>query len=491
MFTVADYALLCLYLAVLTWVGAKYYRKSSSSAEFFAGGRAMSWLPVAISVIAADTSVVTILGNPGYAYDRDLRLVFYVLAYSVAAWLVIPIFLPFYCRLNMYTAYEYLEQRFDVRVRIITSALFLFIRGAHVSIAIYAPAIILSLISGIPLYTAVLLMGVFTTIYTTLGGIRAVIWTDVIQFSIVALGILTTFILTINTVEGGLPAISQIGSEFGKWRLFDFSFDITSDHSFWAMFVGGIILAVATMGTDQAILQRYFTAQSERECSRSLKFFSVLLIPYNCLLILIGVFLFAFYHQNPDLARDLPQSDAVLGHFAVHQLPRFMGTLLIGAIFAASMGAMSAGINSLATCTVVDFYQRLLKPNEPDPHYVRAGRFCTVLWGVLTTLGALYADRLGQLALAFGKIQGFVGGVMLGIFLLGIFFRRANASGALAGTLVAMTIVTYVAFWTDISFFWYGAIGSSLTILVGYLWSMTGPHPSGVPETLFFQGTRK
>ena len=150
MFTVADYALLCLYLAVLTWVGAKYYRKSSGSAEFFAGGRAMSWLPVAISVIAADTSVVTILGNPGYAYDRDLRLVFYVLAYSVAAWLVIPIFLPFYCRLNMYTAYEYLEQRFDVRVRIITSALFLFIRGAHVSIAIYAPAIILSLIQRDP-----------------------------------------------------------------------------------------------------------------------------------------------------------------------------------------------------------------------------------------------------------------------------------------------------------------------------------------------------
>ena len=263
-------------------------------------------------------------------------------------------------------------------------------------------------------------------------------------------------------MEGGLPAISQIGSEFGKWRLFDFSFDITSDHSFWAMFVGGIILAVATMGTDQAILQRYFTAQSERECSRSLKFFSVLLIPYNCLLILIGVFLFAFYHQNPDLARDLPQSDAVLGHFAVHQLPRFMGTLLIGAIFAASMGAMSAGINSLATCTVVDFYQRLLKPNEPDPHSVRAGRFCTVLWGVADHPWAP-CMRTGWVNWRWRseRFKGSSAGVMLGIFLLGIFFRRANASGALAGTLVAMTIVTYVAFWTDISFFWYGAIGSS------------------------------
>jgi SSS family transporter len=332
-------------------------------------------------------------------------------------------------------------------------------------------------------------MGVATTMYTTLGGIRAVIWNDVIQFTIVMSGIFTTCILTINTVDGGLPAVMRIGNEFNKWRLFDFSFDITSDHTFWAMFVGGVIMAVATMGTDQAVLQRYFTAKSEQECSRSVKVFSFLLIPYNAILLLIGVFLFAFYHQNPELAKNLPQSDAVLGHFAVNHLPRFVGTLLIGAVFAASMGVMSAGINSLSTCTVVDFYQRLWKGNESDEHYVRAGRYCTVLWGVLTTFGALYADRLGQLALAFGKIQGFVGGVMLGVFLLGIFFRRANASGALIGSAIAMAIVTYVAFWTNVSFFWYGAIGSSLTLVVGYLGSLLGSQPS-VPENLFFQRTR-
>lgn len=238
MFTASGYVILCVYFVGLTLLGVKFYRLSSTSSQFFVGGRAMSWLPVAISVIASDTSAITLLGNPGYTYARDIGLISYILSYSVAAWLVILLFLPFYCRLKMFTAYEYLEKRFDVRVRTVISLLFLFIRGAHVSIAIYAPAIILSMMSGLPLHISVVLMGVVTTVYTALGGIRAVIWTDVIQFSIVISSIVITFVLTILRVDGGVSAIWSVGSEFGKWRLFDFSWDLTSDVSFWGMFLG-------------------------------------------------------------------------------------------------------------------------------------------------------------------------------------------------------------------------------------------------------------
>ena len=493
MFTPVDYLLLVLYLAILTAIGIRYYRRTADSSDFFVGGRKMSWLPVAISIIASDTSAITLLGNPGYSYQSDVRLILYILGYSTAAWLVIWIFIPFYCRLKMVTAYEYLERRFDVRVRSLTSILFLFIRGSHVAIAMYAPCLILTLVSGIPLGKCILVMGVFTTLYTTMGGIRAVIWTDVVQFSVVMVGIAFAFVAGVTQIDGGFSEMMRIGAEAGKFKLFDFSLDPTSSLSFWAMFVGGTTLALATMGTDQAVLQRFFTAKSEAECKRSLKAFSVIILPFQIALLLLGVVLFAYYQQHPENVAQIGSrdADAVLGYFAVQHLPRFVTVLLVGAILAASMGVMSAGINSLSTCTVIDFHKRFWARDSSDATCIKAGRWYTVLWGVLTTAGALYAGALGQLALAFGKIQGYVGGVMLGIFLLGIFSRRSSARGVLVGGIVGMIVVSYVAFWTGISFFWYAVVGGGATMLSGYVISILSGPALHVPDELLFSYVRR
>lgn len=492
MFTIFDYLLLVVYLAILTAIGIRYYRRTADSSDFFVGGRKMSWLPVAISIIASDTSAITLLGNPGYSYQSDIRLILYILGYSAAAWLVIWIFMPFYCRLKMVTAYEYLERRFDVRVRSLTSILFLFIRGSHVAIAMYAPCLILTLATGIPLGKCILMMGVFTTLYTTMGGIRAVIWTDVVQFSVVMVGIAFAFLAGLTQIDGGFGEMMRIGVDAGKFKLFDFSLDPTSSVNFWAMFIGGTTLALATMGTDQAVLQRFFTAKSEAECKRSLKAFSVIILPFQIVLLLLGVVLFAYYQQHPESVSQIGSrdADAVLGYFAVQHLPRLVTVLLVGAILAASMGVMSAGINSLSTCTVVDFHNRFWRKQSSDTTSIKAGRWYTVLWGVLTTFGALYAGSLGQLALAFGKIQGYVGGVMLGIFLLGIFSRRSSARGALVGGVIGMIVVTYVAFWTDVSFFWYAVVGGGATMLSGYAVSILFGSAARVPDELLFSYAR-
>jgi sodium-coupled monocarboxylate transporter 8/12 len=351
----------------------------------------------------------------------------------------------------------------------------------------YAPALVLALFTGINLKVSILLMGIIATFYTTLGGIRAVIWTDVMQFSIVVAGIIAAFVLTINRIHGGLATILQVGSQYGKWHVFDFSFDYRSDTSFWALFLGGIVLALATVGTDQAVLQRYFTAKSEKECARSLKVYSVILIPFNFALVLLGVFFFVFYQQHPVLRAGLPSSDSVLAYFAVNQLPHLLATLLTASIFAASMGVMSAGINSLSTCSVMDFYSRIVKKEFSESELVRAGRLFTLGWGALATVGALYADRLGALALAFAKIQGFVGGVMLGIFLLAFFFRRAGALGTIVGSAAGMAFVFYLAFRTDVSFFWYGSISCLITIVIGYVASLFLGKPADLPEYLFWR----
>lgn len=444
----------------------------------------MAWIPVAISIVASDTSALTLLGNPGYTFSHDLRIVFYVFGYSAAAWLVIWLFLPFYCRLPIVTAYEYLERRFDIRIRATTSFLFLVIRSAHVAIAMYAPATILALITGLPLTGCVLTMGLATTIYSTLGGIRAVIWTDVLQFSIVTGAVACTFIVAIGKVQGGITAIWHVGEQFGRWRLWDFSFQSSSETSFWATFIGGTVAALATIGTDQAVLQRYFTAKSEEECRNSLKAFSIFVVPFNLMLFLLGGFLFAFYQQHPNQLHGLPSADAVLGFFAVHELPEVVASLLIGAIVAASMGVMSAGINSLSTCLVVDFYKRLLVAHASDAHYLKAGRISTILWGAVTTFGALYAGRLGALALAFPKVQGFVGGVMLGIFLLAMLSSRATGTGAMLGAVVGLGIVSYVAFMTNISVFWYSVVGSMATVTAGYTLSVIVSKEQAVDRSL-------
>jgi solute:Na+ symporter, SSS family len=472
MFGLVDWLLLAGYLMALLAIGAHTFNRKSRLIDYFAGGRSMSWLPVAISIIASDTSAVTILGNPGYSYAHDLTIGFYVISYSVAAWIVLVVFLPFYCRLNLYTAYEYLERRFDVRVRCFASALFLFIRGAHVSIAIYAASILLGSVTGLSFVQSILLMGCVTVLYTTLGGIRAVIWTDVLQFSIVVLGITCMFVVAVSHISGGFHAVWHLGMEYRKWRIFDWSLDATSDTTIWATLIGGTVLAVATLGTDQAVLQRYFTAKSEQECKFSLKAYSVVILPFNFALLVLGTVLFAFYRQNPKLAAKLPNSDAVLAYFATHEMAHVIAMLLVGCVFAASMGVMSAGINSLSTCTIIDFYKLLLCRNASERHYVLAGRFATFGWGALATAGAVYARNLGALALAFAKIQGYVGGVMLGVFLLAIFSRRVGATDAIFGSIFGLTAVTLVAFGTPLSLFWYGLVGCTTTSVFAWFTSI-------------------
>ena len=245
------------------------------------------------------------------------------------------------------------------------------------------------------------------------------------------------------------------------------------------MFVGGTVFALATIGTDQAVLQRYFTAKSEKECSRSLKVYSIMFLPFNFALIILGVFLFRLLSPTSLTWQGVPSSDWVLAYFAVHQLPHLLATLLTASIFAASMGVMSAGMNSLSTCSVMDFYRRIWKQRFSESELVKAGRMFTVGWGVSLAIGALYAGRFGELALAFGKIQGFVGGVMLGIFLLAIFFRRAGAIGTIVGSAAGMAFVFYLAFRTDVSFFWYGALAVWLQLLSVMEASILRPKADG------------
>jgi SSS family solute:Na+ symporter len=482
-FTTIDLTVLIVYLAAMVAMGSMFYRKKSDTKDYFLAGRNATWVPVAISIIATDFSAISYLGQPAYVWQKDLRMFLMLLMLPcVVVPIVVTFFVPFYSRLNLYTAYEYLERRFGVRVRTVTSLLFLILRGTYMGIIIYAPSLVVSVVTGLPLLESILLMGLLTTIYTALGGMRAVIWTDVVQFIMIVLGFIVIAFVAYSHIGGGWGEIWSTAHSLGKTKLVDFSFDLRKDFTFWSIIFGSGFFLLNTYGTDQIIMQRYLTTPSLEQCKKALKLEAYLLVPEAAILQFIGLLLAVYYFKHPELGQGITMKDAVLPYFTIHELPAGLSGLVIASIFAAAMSTMSGGINSLTTATVVDFYKRLLKSGATEGHYLRVARIVTVAWGTIATGIALFANRLGELANAYNKVNSFLGGVILGIFLLGMLTRRGNEFSVLAGAALGLLTVIIVASTTTISWLWFGLIGCSTTFLCGYAISL--PMRSPEPESL-------
>jgi SSS family transporter len=472
-FNAANWLIVVSYVVAVCLIGSLFYRKRSSASDYFLGGRQMRVIPVAISLVAADLSAASTIGIPAWSYDHNLELFLGNAVYLLAAPIVMYLFLPFYSRFKFYTGYQYLERRFDVRVRTLGSFLFLLTRGAHVAIVIYAPSIVLSLLTGLPVWGCVLLIGAFTTLYTTLGGMKAVIWTDVMQFTILMAGIGGIFWLSVTSVPGGLSKILQVALADGRLHMFNFSLNPRELTSVWAMVLGSGTMVLSTLGTDQAYLQRYFTTRSLSEGRKSVLLDALIAVPISALLFFMGTVLYVFYKFYPSRLTGLPMKDAILPFFVVSETPGILSGLFVASLFAASMAVMSAGINSLATVTTVDFYQRLFH-RESEVNAVLVGRIGTLGWGIVATAAALFAGRLGPLVNAFAIIKSLLAGPILGIFLLGMLTVRAKSTATLAGGAAGVVAVSLAALKSEVSFFYYAVIGLVITLVVGYFLSFIG-----------------
>jgi SSS family transporter len=477
-FTIADWSILVGYILGVCFLGSLFYRRRTTAAEFFLGGRRMNVVPVAISLVAADMSAISYMGAAAWTYNHNLELIWSSWSYLFVAPIVMFLFMPFYARFKFYTAYEYLERRFDLKTRLLGSAIFLLMRGSHVAIVIYAPSLILSLITGMSLAACVVIMGACTTLYTTLGGMKAVIWTDVMQFSILLTGIVAVAWMSVKHVPGGLQTVSHVVNAGSRLHLFNFSTDLTQTTTFWAAGIGGGVMALSTLGTDQAYLQRYFTTSSLKEGQRSLLLDSLIIVPVSLLLYLMGPVLYTFYRFHPGELKNLPEPDAILPYFVLTQLGGWLAGLVIASIFAASMAVMSAGINALTTASTVDFYKRLFRPECTDRESVLAGRLGTIFWGTASTIGALYVGRLGPIINAFNMINSFLGGPILGIFLLGMLTRRPRGGAAISGAVAGLASVVLIALKTQVAFFYYAIVGTIVTFGAGWLLSLLQSEPA-------------
>ena len=479
-FTLLDYGIFAAYLLLTVAIGMLFVKGQRNLDEYFLAGRSMGSVVVAMTILASLFSGISFLASPSEGYANGPIFFLVNLGFFVATPITTLLFLPFFYRKRFFTAYQYLEERFSVQLRTLASASFIVRVLLWLAAATYAPALALEQATGMPLWFTILCTGILTTLYTTFGGMRAVIWTDVMQLIVLVGGQVAIVLVAVTRIPGGWTEVIQVGQEGGRLEL-SFSPDPTVRLTLWGLIIGAAFMQLVQMATDQVSVQRYLSARSLKEAQRGLWLKLWMVLPVTAIFYGTGLVLYAFYqvHGDPLAAGRITKADQILPYFVMNELPNGLPGLFIAAIYAASMSTISAGINSLTSASLIDFYQRLWRnPNLTEKHQLRIARWLTCSYGLLVIGLAFLVHRLGTLLEATNKIISLVGGPLIGLFLLGLVTRRTSARGALVGWMSGVVATLWVCFGTRISFLWYAMIGCLVTMIVGYLTSLFTPAPS-------------
>ena len=457
------------YLAGITLFGLRFRKHQRSLRDYFLADQQVPWWAIALSIVAAETSTLTIISIPGLAYDTNLAFLQLVLGYLLGRVVISIILIPRYFQGQFVTAYELLQQRFGGRLRTLAAGLFLLTRAAAEGVRVFAISIVVGIALGINEVAAIGVITALTLVYTFEGGMAAVIWTDVVQMAIYLCGTLVGLLTLLHLVPGGWSALHLAAHAAGKLQVFDFSRDIFRTYTFWAGIIGGTFLTTASHGTDQLLVQRLLAARSRGQSQAALLASGIAVFFQFGLFLLVGVGLWGYYRQFPP-ATAFARSDRIFPTFIVQKMPMGISGLLIAAVLAAAMSNLSAALNSLSASTVVDFHARL-HPQGSDRQRIRWSRIYTLLWGLVLFALALLSRRGGRVVEVGLSIASVGWGAMLGVFLLS-FVPRRQETGAIIGMLCGLAFNLYLWRWTAVPFTWYVAFGSIVTFVIGYIASM-------------------
>jgi solute:Na+ symporter, SSS family len=470
-----DIAVIAVYLACVTMFGMRFRQKQSTLKGYFLAEQTIPWWAISLSIVAAETSTLTIISVPGIAYEKDFRFLQLVIGYLVGRVIICLLLIPHYFRGDLVTAYQLIERRFGQRLRSLTAGLFLITRAAAEGVRVFAVAIVVgialsNLLGGFSDFgrdvAAIAIVTVLTMIYTFKGGMAAVIWTDVVQLAVYLSGTLVGFSTILHLVPGGWHTVHSAASAAGKLRIFDFSWNFYATYTFWSGVIGGTFLTTASHGTDQLIVQRLLSSRSEVQSKVALLVSGFIVMFQFSLFLVIGAMLYVFYRMFPP-AVAFTRSDTIFPTFIVTRMPHGISGLLISAILAAAMANLSAALNSLSSTTIVDFYSRM-NPNASEEHQVYLSRLATVSWGVVLFALAIVARRGGKVLEVGLSIASVAYGSLLGVFLLGVLTRTASERGAMVGMLCGFLLNLYLWQFTNVPFTWYVALGSITTFVIGY-----------------------
>ena len=473
-----DFAILALYLVGITLFGARFRKSQSDVRDYFLGGRTAPWWALACSIVATETSTLTIIGTPGIAFTGNLGFLQLVLGYLVARVILCVVLIPQYFQGEFYTAYQLLEKRFGLRMRRAAAVVFMGTRALAEGVRISAIGKVVSVAFGTGERLSIGIVAVLTLFYTFEGGMRAVIWTDVIQFVLYLSGSAAAFVLLLHKIPGGWTGVTHAAAAAGgKLSVFNFSLSLTQSYTFWSGLIGGTFLTMASHGTDQTIVQRLLAARSERDSKKALLSSGVIILVQFSLFLVIGVMLFV-YAQHVAWMPAGGDPDRMFPEFIVRDMPAGLAGLVLASIFAIAMSNASGSLNSLASSSMMDL-RTPFRSGAPanvgsdvagaaSPQVsLRRSRQMTLVWGaVLVGLGLV---KWGPVLVAGLTIASITYGGLLGVFLLGTWNRRANESGALAGFVAGIASVIAIHRFTPLAWTWYVVAGTLITFTVGSL----------------------
>ena len=547
-----DWVVLLAGFAGIVAYGVWKGRRTRNLDDFLVARHTMRWHHVALSIMATQASAITFLATPGQAYADGMRFVQVYLGLPVAMVVLSLTAVPLYHRLKVYTAYEYLEGRFDLKTRTLAALLFLALRGLSTGVSLYAPSVILSVVMGWDIRAVIFIIGGAVMLYASMGGARAVDNTNFLQFLIIMGGMFVAFLTIVRLLPADVSFVeaTRVAGKLGRLNAVDFSFDITNQYNFWSGLVGGCFLALAYFGTDQSQVQRYLSGESAAQSRLGLLFNGLVKVPMQFFILFLGAMVFAFYQFteppvffNPvqlERARAGPRApefraleedysaafeakQVALGayvealragdpevaevtsrqlqaaqerqngvragaveiikdfdpkpndtnyvflNFVTHYMPAGLVGLVLAAVFFASMSSTASEWSALAATTVVDIQRRLFRREGGDRYYLVSSKLATVFWGLFAVAFAQYAGQLGSLVEAVNRLGSLFYGTLLGIFLLGFYFKRVVGTAAFLGALAGEAAVLYCFFFTKLAFLWYNVVGALVVVAAAHL----------------------
>ena len=480
-FTLIDYAIVLVYLVGVAVFGVLSAGKQTTTKDYFLGSKSIPWWAVCFAIVATETSTITFISVPGMAYLGNLNFLQIAIGYIIGRILISFLFLPSYFKGELVTAYELLSTRFGEKTRKYASIVFLITRSLATGVRLFCTAIPLVIIfKGYQLFTgmgdmwiytiAIIIITVFTFIYTYTGGMKAVIWTDVMQMFIYLLGATLAVFILMGKIEGGFGSIVQTAFANNKFNFINWGFDkgfwgfFTVKYSFIASIIGGAFIAMASHGTDQLIVQRILATDSLKSGRKALIGSGFLVFIQFAFFLFVGVVLYTFYGPTA-----FAKGDMVFPDFIVHYLPSGVSGLIIASLFASAMGALSGSINSLASSTLIDLYKPFFGKNHDPKDDLKMSKRFSLIWTVVLVLSAFLfmntSDAVLEIALSISSVTY---GGLLGTFLLGVLFKSPKEKNAILGFTAGLVIMIFVFFFTPIAWTWYTFIGAMTTILVGY-----------------------
>jgi SSS family solute:Na+ symporter len=454
-----DYVVIALYLVAITAFGSWFAKFQKTTRDYFLADRSSPWWAICFTIVATETSTLSFIGVPAQAYTGAMGFLQLALGYIVGRVLVSLLFIPSYFRGELVTSYELLQRRFGAPVKTAASGIFLITRSLADGVRLFATALVIAVVTGIPVTLTVILLGTAMIIYTVRGGASAVIWTDVVQMFVYIAGAGLVFWALLERIPGGWSEVVATGSAAGKFAILNFSTDPKVVYTFWAGLVGGIALTLATHGTDQFLVQRLLSARSAREASVGLVLSGFIVFAQFTLFLVIGVMLFTYYQHVP--APVLGRADEILPAFVVNSLTGGVAGFIVAAIVAA---ALSPSINSMAAVTVRDFYMKFYRPQASESEQMRLARRATIAWGVVQIAVAIAAQWMDRSVLDAGlAVLSLAAGPVLGAFLVGVLTRRVQGAAMLIGMLVGAGVLVALWWTAAVAWTWYAFIGATVT----------------------------